>query len=125
MWRGTMQRVALIVFSCAASESFSLPADPTKALTDALTPIVSQMAAKYSCAFSVALNRAADSTASAVKLSLVGGIADRQSGAVATVDDPFVWGSVTKVVTGVGVLRLVDAGKIALSNPVPPLIDPL
>ena len=39
-------------------------------------------------------------------------------------DDHFVWGSVTKVVTGTAVLRLADAGKLSLEDAIPPLIDP-
>ena len=52
------------------------------------------------------------------------GDSDRTSGRKVKTSDRFVWGSVTKLVTGSSILRLVDEGKIKLSDPVPPLIDP-
>ena len=35
-----------------------------------------------------------------------------------------MWGSVTKLTTGVGILRLADAGVFKLDDPVAPLLDP-
>lgn len=46
------------------------------------------------------------------------------SGTPTTVDDKFVWGSVTKVLTGTGILRLVSQGVLKLDDPIPQHIDP-
>lgn len=39
-------------------------------------------------------------------------------------DDVYVWGSTTKMFTGAAVLRLLDAGKLRLTDPIPMHIDP-
>ena len=41
-----------------------------------------------------------------------------------TKDDRWVWGSVTKVMTGSSVLRLIENGAFALNDSIVPLIDP-
>jgi len=89
-------------------------------LEAALQPILDTMAAKYSMAVGLGVRDSSDK----IELKLVSGIADRRSSRKVKPDDPFVWGSVTKVVTGTAVLRLADAGKLSLEDPIPPLIDP-
>lgn len=46
------------------------------------------------------------------------GLADKDSGRAVTPDTVFNVGSISKVVTGWGVMRLVEAGKLALDEPV-------
>jgi CubicO group peptidase (beta-lactamase class C family) len=52
------------------------------------------------------------------------GIIDRSAGTKTDTSDTFIWGSVTKVLTGTGVLRLVDQGTIKLGDTIPQHIDP-
>ena len=98
------------------------PADPSAAVKAAITPIVSAMAAKYDCAVSVAVQGAPSPSPLAV--SVASGLADRNTSRSVAPDDPFVWGSVTKLVTGSSVLRLVDEGKLKLTDRISPIIDP-
>lgn len=57
----------------------------------------------------------------ALGAAVAAGRSDRATGRQARTADKFVWGSVTKLITGASVLRLVDQGVISLSDPVPPL----
>lgn len=50
--------------------------------------------------------------------SFAGGIADPQSGRRVTIDDPVRVASVSKMVVAIGVMRLVDSGKLDLSGDV-------
>ena len=50
--------------------------------------------------------------------SFADGFADRQSGRKATVDDPVRVASISKMVTAIGVMQLVDAGKLDLTSDV-------
>eukprot|EP00966_Prymnesium_polylepis_P115922 2679479-Prymnesium_polylepis.1 len=43
----------------------------------------------------------------------------------ATPDSAFVWGSVTKLVTGVAILQLVDQHQLDLDAPIAPRLDPM
>jgi len=52
------------------------------------------------------------------------GIIDRAAKVDAKTSDPYVWGSVTKMTTGTGVLRLIEQGKISFDSKAAPLIDP-
>ena len=108
--------VAVIATSLAADLA------PSEAITAAITPIVDAMAAKYRCAVSVALK---GGPSDALEVRVASGSVDRKGGRQLTTDDKFVWGSVTKLVTGTAILRLVDSGKLYLSDPVAPKIDPL
>ena len=50
--------------------------------------------------------------------SFAEGFADRQSGRKVTVDDPIRVASISKMVTAIGVMQLVDAGKLDLNSDV-------
>ena len=52
------------------------------------------------------------------------GAVDKTGGRAVAPADGFVWGSITKMVTGASVLRLVDQQKLALTDAVAPIIDP-
>lgn len=71
-----------------------------------LEQIAKFKAAQYDCAISIAV--------------------EMGSGLSLSAGDPgvFVWGSVTKLVTGAALMQLVAAGKIELDKPVAPLVDP-
>jgi len=87
-------------------------------LQQALQQILAEKAAHYNCSMQMAYhdNKTAYSMAS--------GQSNRKSARNTTVDDRFVWGSVTKVMTGSSVLRLGDLGEINLEGSIVPLIDP-
>lgn len=55
---------------------------------------------------------------------MASGIIDREGQINAKPSDPYVWGSVTKMTTGTGVLRLIEEGKISYDSKAAPLIDP-
>jgi D-alanyl-D-alanine carboxypeptidase len=113
--------VMLLLISVAPT--LGLPAaDPSAQVLAAITPLVQKIAAKYNCSVSVGI---LGGPTDRVSVSFATGITDRATGREASTADPYVWGSITKMITGTAVLRLVDAGKIALEDQVPPLIDPL
>jgi len=76
------------------------------------------MAQKYNCSISVGVVN------QDMNVEVASGIINRADNINAKVDDPYVWGSVTKMTTGTGVLRLIDAGKISYDSKAAPLIDP-
>ena len=110
-------RVRLLLFTFAVS---SLARDAGD-ITAAITPIVQEMASKYACAVSVALK---GDGANPVAVKVAAGEVAR-GGRSLTAADPMVWGSITKMLTGTAVLRLVDAGQISLDDPIAPAIDAL
>jgi CubicO group peptidase (beta-lactamase class C family) len=57
-------------------------------------------------------------------IQLVSGTVSADSDEKVNKDDRWVWGSVTKVMTGSSVLRLVESGAISLNDSIVPLIDP-
>jgi CubicO group peptidase (beta-lactamase class C family) len=59
-----------------------------------------------------------------ISASAASGLIDRKAEISAKNDDMFVWGSVTKVLTGMTVLRLVEQGAFSLDASITPLIDP-
>ena len=86
------------------------------------------MAEKYKCAVSVALVK--DDAAKGFKAAVAGGVIDvapdvtDMSGTPTKTSDDFVWGSVTKVLTGSSILRLVTKGVIKLDDYAAQYIDP-
>lgn len=67
----------------------------------------------YGCKIAIGLQTASDAFSAA----------DRKT---AVDDDLFVWGSVTKLLTGSGILRAVERGDLpSLDTPVHPFLDPL
>eukprot|EP00421_Protoceratium_reticulatum_P017592 CAMPEP_0168387010 /NCGR_PEP_ID=MMETSP0228-20121227/15724_1 /TAXON_ID=133427 /ORGANISM="Protoceratium reticulatum, Strain CCCM 535 (=CCMP 1889)" /LENGTH=417 /DNA_ID=CAMNT_0008400231 /DNA_START=56 /DNA_END=1309 /DNA_ORIENTATION=+ len=77
------------------------------------------LSAKYNCSFSFGFKMGDAEVASA------SGIVDFSTGRRATTGDRYPWGSVTKVLTGSSVLRLVSEGAFGMDDPVAPLVDPL
>eukprot|EP00931_Biecheleriopsis_adriatica_P016281 TRINITY_DN12046_c0_g1_i2.p1 TRINITY_DN12046_c0_g1~~TRINITY_DN12046_c0_g1_i2.p1 ORF type:complete len:217 (-),score=15.71 TRINITY_DN12046_c0_g1_i2:174-797(-) len=107
-------RVAFLT-ACAADAL----ADPSAVIKMAIDPIVTTMATKYNCSISVALRGSGP-----LRVTSAAGITDRATGREAQADDLYVWGSVTKLITGAGVLQLVDKGDIGLDDSVTTYIDP-
>ena len=95
--------------------------DPAADIKAAIDPIVAQLSKKYDCAISVAL-RGAGTTP--LTVASTAGAVDKTGGRAVAPADGFVWGSITKMVTGASVLRLVDQQKLALTDAVAPIIDP-
>ena len=92
-----------------------------------IQPIVDKMAEKYKCAVSVALVK--DDATKGFKAAVAGGVidvapGDDTPGTPTKVSDDFVWGSVTKVLTGSSILRLVTNGVIKLDDYAAQYIDP-
>lgn len=134
--------VGLLSSAVATLPARSVEHDFARDLRKALQPIVDEMAHKYNCSISVAL-RAIDNTHNAsnasfaqnkpigatgvsqMEVSVASGVTDRSTKRAASISDPYVWGSVTKIATGASVLRLVDAGELSLETRVAPIIDML
>eukprot|EP00937_MAST-01D_sp_MAST-1D-sp2_P003223 g3223.t1 len=93
-------------------------------LEAALQPIIEKLAAKYECAVGVGIRHVDADPSRALAVQLAAGVADRKTKRVAGKTEKFIWGSVTKVVTGTAVLRLADQGVLTLEDSVPQHIDP-
>lgn len=89
-------------------------------VTAALEKISEMESAKYNCTVGIGVI----SRQHSIKASAASGLIDRKGGVSAKSDSMFVWGSVTKVLTGMNVLRLVDQGAFSLDASISPLIDP-
>ena len=46
-------------------------------------------------------------------------------GPATTVDDIFVWGSITKISTGTAILKHVQEGRLGLNDIIPQYVDPM
>ncbi|KAL3931254.1 MAG: hypothetical protein SGPRY_001200 [Prymnesium sp.] len=89
-------------------------------IEEAISPMLRRLSLKYDCAISLAVRGPQHSD---INVALAAGQSDRISGRKARATDRFVWGSVTKLVTGASVLRLVDQGALSLQDRVAPLDD--
>jgi CubicO group peptidase (beta-lactamase class C family) len=114
----TMKLVALLCALCAHSAH----GDLTGEIEAAIQPIVEIMAKKYNCSFSVGLY--GGSKTAGFNAKAAAGVIDRAAGTKTDTADTFVWGSVTKVLTGTGVLRLIDSDVVGLNDTIPQHIDP-
>lgn len=86
---------------------------------EALQRIVTQKSAQYDSAISLAVFDGINT------ITAVAGVADVITGQTVTPHDSFVWGSGTKPLTGVSILKLVEEGKLRLEDKVAPIVDPL
>ena len=125
--RGDLAMVKLfVVLVCGAllgrhtATSSIIPAN-LKAEVDT---IVGTMAKKYDCAVAVGIRRPSGVPSETLAIASAAGVTDRRNGRKCLETDPFVWGSVTKVVTGTAVLRLVDQNVISLEDPITKHVDP-
>jgi len=88
-----------------------------------LQAIADEQATRYKCAFAIALTGP-----NGLKVSVSSGDAKANkkgmTGAPITPDSRFAWGSCTKLVTGVSILRLANAGVFALDDKVHRILDP-
>ena len=109
----TLTKTAAVCFLAASS----CAAAPIAGLKDALQIAADQTSAQFKCAINIAFKDADNMV----------GVASGSSGAdnrTALVDDPFVWGSVTKCLTGSSMLKLVEEGVVSLDDPIGMHIDP-
>ena len=120
---GVLVAALLLSMFVSADDVGRGDADVSKKIESAIAPLIADMAKKYNCSVSVALVGKASSDDDIVALS-ASGITDRSTAREASVSDSYVWGSVTKLVTGSAVLRHVDSGDISLDDPVVQYIDP-
>ena len=75
------------------------------------------------CGFSIAM-RGADGAEIAVSSGKVAANATSTTGPDIRSTDKYVWGSVTKMVTGVSIIRLANAGAFGLHDKIAPILDP-
>jgi len=101
-----------------SSVSFLLSLAHAWDLQPALQKILAEKADFYNCTMVMGYHD--NDTA----YSLASGQSDRESGRDTKITDRFVWGSVTKVMTGSSVLRICETGQIACDGPMHHLIDP-
>ena len=90
----------------------TLPTSLQSTITEKLQSIVVDRAAHYDC--KIAIGVQTDTTE----------LAASSDGDAAAASDLFIWGSVTKMLTGAGVLRAAERGELDLDAPVYPIIDP-
>lgn len=95
----------------------ALPAGWEGTLTDELQSIATAEAKKWNCSFSISF-RNGEGHADAA-----GGVVDEERGTAAVIGDAYVWGSITKVVTGSSVLKLISEGELELDGPAAPYVD--
>ena len=105
--------VSVVALCVASSGSVSPLASLVPTLRQSLQEIADAEAKKYGCAFAIALRGA---NGVAVEASSGAG----KAGAKAM----FAWGSVTKLVTGVSIIRLANEGVLSLDETVAPILDP-
>eukprot|EP00966_Prymnesium_polylepis_P047619 1102721-Prymnesium_polylepis.1 len=77
-----------------------------------LQHIVDRIAARYNTSVSLAAQ-----IGKSKSLAVAAGVTAPSSGRTATTADRYAWGSVTKTITGAGIMRLVADGKLSLDDP--------
>lgn len=88
-------------------------------LQNTFLKIAQNVSTEWNCSVVIALHRKEDSVSAAA------GTVDFSTGKQAATTDPYVWGSVTKVITGSSILRLISEGAFGLDDEVAPLVDPI
>lgn len=86
-------------------------------LQQSLQEIANAESLKWNCSYSISFYSASGA------VSVAAGIIDGHERAAQPTDN-YAWGSVTKVLTGSSILRLVGEGKFGLDDEVAPLVDP-
>jgi len=84
-----------------------------------LQKIAEEKAVEYNCSFSIAYR---DATGEATAAA---GVVDFSTNKQASTSDGYAFGSVTKVLTGSSILKLVGEGHFSLDSEVAPLVDPI
>lgn len=106
-----------VVAAASAQRRFG-DADLHGRLQDIAHVVASKVASTYNCSVSIAFHSDRFATQGAA------GVIDDE-GTKAATTDAYAWGSVTKVITGASVLRLVSEGAFGLDDEVAQLVDPL
>ena len=107
-------RALIILAAVAAVAASSLATSPPSpdALKAVLQTAADQTARQFNCTIAIAY-KDAQTAVSAVNAGSPTGVGER-----------FVWGSVTKTLTGSTILRLMEEGKLALDDPIAMHVDP-
>lgn len=100
-----------------ASQVFPASADDTTIAGILERAAVETSAIFDNCAVSIAFANATSAVQGVTGNTSLGGDIP------ATVEDKFVWGSLTKMLTGTAILRLVSEGKVTLDTPIGPIVD--
>ena len=110
-----MRRLLQAALWTTVTQAITIAPGWEQRLTNELHKIARNESQKYNCSVSIAFRSARGKAAAAF------GAVD-PTGAPAKTGDVFVWGSVTKVVTGASILRLVADGKLALDEAAAPYV---
>eukprot|EP00466_Bigelowiella_natans_P014581 jgi/Bigna1/126934/aug1.3_g1642 len=107
-----------LVFLVAAA----VPVSPSPFdLRKALQSITEYESDKYNCSIALAFRSKSLGSFPGV----VSGVSDFESGRKTTIEDAFVWGSVTKTLTGASILSLVDKGSFSLDDKITSYVNPI
>jgi CubicO group peptidase (beta-lactamase class C family) len=99
-----------------------LPLAALATLQEDLETIVQHESEKYECAIAASIF----SNSRSLALSAAAGQNSFNPDAkIVSVNDIFIWGSITKISTGTAILRLDQAGTISLNDTIPQYIDPM
>ena len=82
--------------------------------------VVSQKAYEYNCSIAAAIHFHDGS-----KVAAIAGAKDYDKGQPATLADQYVWGSVTKTLTGTNILKAQEEGLLKISDPAAQYVDPI
>ena len=85
-----------------------------------MQPIVDAKAAQYKCAIAAAVH-----FQNGTRVAVISGDKDYVKKTPAKVTDRFVWGSVTKTITGTNILKAQEEGRLKITDPIVKYVDPL
>jgi len=89
-------------------------------LVQLLQPAINEKADFYNCSIGVAAHFSNGS-----KVAAIAGYKDYVKKTAATLEDRFIWGSVTKVLTGSSILKAQEQGLLNITDSIVPHIDPI
>jgi CubicO group peptidase (beta-lactamase class C family) len=111
-------RFAFVPALVVATSGAAVPAVPPTGLEARLQRAVEKASSAFNCSVSFTLKTAE------WELSVATGTVDFSTGRKATPADEYAWGSVTKLLTGSNILKLVSEGAFGLEDKVMPYVDP-
>jgi D-alanyl-D-alanine carboxypeptidase len=112
-----MRRTTLALLSAYAGTASAEDVSPLAAL---MQPTANAKALEYNCSIAIAV-----AFSNGTSATVVAGEKDMVQHVPAQPSDKFIWGSITKILTGSSILKAQEAGKLKITDPIVPYIDPI
>eukprot|EP00039_Didymoeca_costata_P030505 m.29934 g.29934 ORF g.29934 m.29934 type:complete len:438 (-) comp8152_c0_seq2:60-1373(-) len=114
-------QTSVIIWVCATLCLCNIPATQAGDFADTLQKILQYEGNKYNCSLSVSVFAP---THNINITETIGTVSMSKDAPTTEADDVFIWGSITKVTTGVAILRQIQKGNLKLDDKMHKFVDP-